>query len=71
MRDASSSSLADVASKARNKSTAALSPMAMAAVQKMDAIFAAERSIKGWSAEERLAARRSEVAPLVDGRQGV
>lgn len=58
--------LADVASKARNKSTAALSPMAMAAVQKIDAIFAAERSISGRPAHERLALRRSDVAPLVD-----
>jgi transposase len=58
--------LADAASKARNKSTAALSPMAMAAVQKIDAIFAAERAINGRSADERLAARRRDVAPLVD-----
>ena len=58
--------LADVASKARNKSTAALSPMAMAAVLKIDAIFAAVRAINGRSADERLAARRTDVAPLVD-----
>jgi hypothetical protein len=58
--------LADVASKARNKSTAALSPMAMAAVQKIDAIFAVERAISGRPAHERLALRRSDVAPLVD-----
>ena len=58
--------LADVAAKARNKSTAALSPMALAAVQKMDAIFAAERAINGRSASERLAARRTDVAPLVE-----
>jgi transposase len=59
--------LADIASQARNrKSTAALSPMAMAAVQKIDAIFAAERAINGRSADERLAARRRDVAPLVN-----
>jgi hypothetical protein len=58
--------LADVASKARNKSTAALSPMAMAAVQKIDAIFAVERSINGMSADARLAARRTDVALLVE-----
>jgi len=58
--------LADVASKARNKSTVALSPMAMAAVQKIDAIFAAERAISGRRALERLAARRDDIAPLVD-----
>jgi transposase len=57
--------LADVASKARNKSTAALSPMAMAALQKIDAIFAAERAISGRPAHERLALRRSDIAPLV------
>ena len=53
-------------SKARNKSTAALSPMAMATVLKIDAIFAAERAIKGMSAEARLSVRRTDVAPLVD-----
>jgi len=58
--------LADIASKARNKSTAALSPMALAAVQKMDAIFGAERAINGRTAAERLAARRRDVAPLVE-----
>jgi transposase len=58
--------LADVASKARSKSTAALSPMAMAAVQKIDAIFAAERAINGKSADARLAARRKDIAPLVN-----
>lgn len=59
--------LADIAATVRNrKSTAALSPMAMAAVLKIDAIFAAERAINGRSADERLAARRTEIAPLVD-----
>jgi hypothetical protein len=58
--------LADVAAKARSKSKAALSPMAMAAVQKIDAVFAAERAINGKPADARLAARRSDVAPLVD-----
>jgi transposase len=37
--------LADVASKARNKSSAVISPIAFAAVQKFDAIFALERGI--------------------------
>lgn len=59
--------LADIAATVRNrKSTAALSPMAMAAVLKIDAIFAAERATNGRSADERLAARRTEIAPLVD-----
>jgi hypothetical protein len=38
----------------------------MAAVQKIDTIFAAERAIIGRSADERLAARRTDVAPLVE-----
>jgi len=32
----------------------------------MDAIFMLERSINGLSPEERLAARRRDIAPLVD-----
>jgi len=41
--------LADAASKARNKSSAVISPIAFAAVQKFDAIFALERGIQ-WAA---------------------
>jgi transposase len=40
--------------------------MAMAAVQKIDAAFAAERAISGRPAHERLTLRRSDVAPLID-----
>jgi transposase len=58
--------LADIASKARNRKQFTISPMAMEAVQKMDAIFVAERAINEMSAEARLAARRKEVAPLVN-----
>jgi transposase len=58
--------LADVASKARNKKLAVISPIAFAAVQKFDAVFAAERSINGLSPAERVAARRKDVAPLVN-----
>jgi len=57
--------LADVASKARNNTSGVISPIAFAAVQKFDAIFALERGINGLSPEQRLAARRREVAPLV------
>jgi transposase len=57
--------LADIASKARNNKPATISPMALEAVRKIDAIFMAERSINGLPAAERLAARRQEVAPLV------
>jgi transposase len=58
--------LADIASKARDKASAVISPIASAAVQKFDAVFAAERAINGSSPAERLAARRKDVAPLVD-----
>ena len=58
--------LADVASKARNKTSAVISPIAFAAVQKFDAVFALERSINGLPTNERLAVRRKDIAPLVD-----
>jgi transposase len=57
--------LADIASKARNRKPTTISPMALEAVQKIDAIFMAERSINGLTLDERLAARRKDVAPLV------
>ena len=58
--------LADVASKARNKTSAIISPIAFAAVQKFDAVFAAERAINGLSPAERAAVRRKDIAPLVN-----
>jgi transposase len=58
--------LADVASKARNGKPATISPIAFEAVQKFDAIFALERSINGMSPAERVAARRKDIAPLVN-----
>jgi transposase len=58
--------LADIASNARKDKPATISPIAFEAVQKFDAIFVLERSINGLSAEERLAVRRKEVAPLVN-----
>jgi transposase len=58
--------LADIASKARGKTSAVISPIAFAAVQKFDVVFTAERSVNGLSPTERLAARRKDVAPLVD-----
>jgi hypothetical protein len=57
--------LADIASKARKGKPATISPIAFEAVQKFDLIFALERSINGSSPEQRLAARRKDVAPLV------
>jgi transposase len=59
--------LADIASTARGNTAAIISPIAFAAVQKFDAVFAAERSINGLPPAERLAARRKDIAPLVDG----
>jgi transposase len=58
--------LADVAAKARNQKTTAISPIAFEAVQKMDAIFMLERSINGLSWEQRVAGRHRDIAPLVD-----
>ena len=58
--------LADVASKARNPRRSTISPLAFIAVQKIDAIFMAERSINGLAPEQRLAARRTDIATLVD-----
>ena len=57
--------LADIASKARNKKPAVISPIALEAVKRIDAIFAHERAVNGQSAEERLAYRQEHVAPLV------
>ncbi len=57
--------LADIASQARNKKPLAVSPIALAAVMKIDAIFAHERTIGGQTAAQRLAYRRKHVAPLV------
>jgi len=43
-----------------------ISPIAFTAVQKFDVIFALERGINGLSPEQRLAARRRDIAPLVN-----
>ena len=43
----------------------AKAPLALEAVRRIDAIFAIEREINGVSAGERLAARKTRVAPLV------
>jgi hypothetical protein len=53
--------LADVAAKARGQ----LPMLAPLAVKRIDAIFDIEREINGRSIEDRLAARRERVAPLV------
>jgi transposase len=42
-----------------------VAPLAVEAVRRIDAIFDAERQLNGVPADERLAARKREVAPLV------
>jgi transposase len=59
--------LADIASKARGKKPIVVSPIALEAVTKIDAVFAWERSINGLPQEQRLAVRQKEIAPLVKG----
>ena len=44
----------------------ARAPLAAEAVRRIDAIFAAERAINGLPAEQRLAIRQTQIAPLVD-----
>ena len=58
--------LADATSKARNKTSAVISPIAFAAVQKFDAIFALERGINGLLPDQRLAVRSRDIAPQVN-----
>jgi transposase len=58
--------LADIAAKARKGKPTMISPIAFEAVQRFDAIFVLERAINGLSPEERVAARRKDVAPLVN-----
>jgi hypothetical protein len=61
--------LADLAQnaqrKAQGKAPAFVSPLALAAVRKIDALFDIEREINGKSAADRLAARRELSVPLV------
>ena len=44
---------------------APISPLALEAVKRIDAVFDAERAINGLAADERLAVRQAEIAPLV------
>ncbi|MGH9345355.1 MAG: IS66 family transposase [Terriglobia bacterium] len=52
--------------RAQGRTDAVVSPIAVEAVERIDAIFAIERAINGKTAEERLAVRSEQVAPLVD-----
>jgi transposase len=61
--------LADLAENARRKAQGqtpgAISPLALEAVRRIDALFEIERSINGQSAEQRRAVRQEKSAPLV------
>jgi transposase len=57
--------LADLAAKARDPRVV-ISPVALEAVQRIDAIFEIEREINGANAETRRAVRQEEAKPLVD-----
>jgi transposase len=58
--------LADIAANARRgKKAPAISPVALEAVKRIDALFEIERGINGLSAEERLRVRQEQSAPLV------
>jgi transposase len=58
--------LADIAANARRgKTAAAISPIALEAVKRIDALFDIERGINGQSAEQRLRVRKELSAPLV------
>ena len=56
--------LADIAANAwRGKNAAAISPIALEAVRRIDVLFDIERGINGLSAEERLRVRHKQSAP--------
>ena len=58
--------LADIAAgKRRGRNAPPISPLAMEAVKRIDALFDIERSINGETAERRLAVRREQSAPLL------
>jgi transposase len=63
--------LADIAANARRGENAPpISPIALEAVKRIDALFAIEREINGLSAAKRLAARQEKSAPLVAAFEG-
>ncbi|WP_436089252.1 IS66 family transposase [Pararhizobium sp. LjRoot255] len=62
--------LADIATNAkRGKNAAAISPVALEAVKRIDALFDIERDVNGLSANERLQRRQKDSRPLVDELQ--
>jgi len=66
--------MADIEENARRKAAGkqeiALSPIAIEAVRRIDALFEIERSINGKSAPERLAVRQTSSRPLVEDLRG-
>ena len=59
--------LADIAKKARDRVKGKpVSPIALEAVKRLDALFEIERAINGCSAEERRAERQEKSKPLLD-----
>jgi transposase len=63
--------LADIAANARRgKNAAAISPIALEAVKRIDALFDIERGINGHWTEERLRVRREQSAPLLVALEG-
>jgi len=58
--------LADIAKNRRKTKPPPISPIALEAVQRIDAIFAIERGINGADPATRRAVRRAETAPLVE-----
>jgi transposase len=58
--------LADIATNARRgKNAAAISPVALEAVRRIDVLFDIERGINGLAADERLRIRKEQSAPLL------
>ncbi len=58
--------LADIAANARRgKNAAAISPVALEAVKRIDALFEIERGINRMNADERLRVRREQSVPLL------
>ena len=58
--------LADIAAnKRRGRQASPVSPLALAAVKRIDALFDIEREINGQNAKRRLTARRERSAPVV------
>ena len=62
--------LADIEAAARKKAAGktqkAISPIALEAVKRIDAIFDIERAINGQSADDRLRVRQGSIKPLID-----